>query len=101
MTVTVGLLVTLEAKSGKEEELGAFLRGGLALAEQEPATITWYAFRQDQSTFGIFDTFGTDDGRQAHLSGEVAKALGQIADDLLAAAPQIRPIDLLAAKTGG
>jgi len=101
MTVNVGLLVTLEAKPGKEDQLGAFLRAGLALVEREPATVTWYAFRQDQATFGIFDTFGTEDGRQAHLSGEVAAALGQIADDLLASAPQIRPIDVLAAKTAG
>ena len=72
MSVNVGLLVTLEAKPGKEDEVAAFLNGGLALVEQEPGTVTWYAFRQDQSTFGIFDTFGTDDGRQAHLSGAVA-----------------------------
>lgn len=99
MSVNVGLLVTLEAKPGKEDEVAAFLNGGLALVEQEPGTVTWYAFRQDQSTFGIFDTFGTDDGRQAHLSGAVAAALGQVAGDLLASPPQIRPIDVLAAKT--
>jgi quinol monooxygenase YgiN len=99
MSVNVGLLVTLEAKPGKEDEVAAFLNGGLALVEQEPGTVTWYAFRQDQNTFGIFDTFGTDDGRQAHLSGAVAAALGQVAGDLLASPPQIRPIDVLAAKT--
>lgn len=101
MGVTVGLLVTLEAKAGREDEVAAFLDGGLALVEQEPGTVTWYAFRQDATTFGIFDTFGTDDGRQAHLSGAVAAALGQVAGDLLASPPQIRPIDVLAAKTAG
>lgn len=98
MAVTVGLLVTLEAKPGKEDQVAEFLNAGRSLVEQEPGTVTWYAFRQSQTTFGIFDTFGDDDGRQAHLSGEVAKALGQVADDLLAAAPDIRPIDMLASK---
>lgn len=101
MTVTVGLLVTLEARPGKEEEVAAFLTGGLSIVEQEPGTVTWYAIRQDDRTFGIFDTFGTDDGRQAHLSGDVAKALGQVASDLLASPPDIRPVDILAAKTAG
>jgi len=99
MTVKLGLLVTLTAKPGKEDEVAAFLRGGLAIVEQEPGTMTWYAIRQSTTTFGIFDTFGTEDGRQAHLSGEVAKALGQIAGDLLASPPDIRPVDVLAAKT--
>lgn len=99
MSVHVGLLVTLEARPGKEEDVAAFLNMGLALVEQEPGTVTWYAFRQDQSIFGIFDTFATDDGRQAHLSGAVAAAIGQVAGELLAAPPQIRPIDVLAAKT--
>ncbi len=98
MTVKVGLLVTLEAKPGKEDQVAEFLNGGLALVEQEPGTVTWYAIRQGPTTFGIFDTFGTDDGRQAHLSGEVAKALGQVADDLFASPPDIRPVDVLAAK---
>lgn len=88
----------LEAKPGKEDQVAEFLNGGRALVDQEPGTVTWYAFRQSQTTFGIFDTFGNDDGRQAHLSGEVAKALGQVADDLLAAPPDIRPVDVLAAK---
>ncbi|MGI9001814.1 MAG: putative quinol monooxygenase [Pseudonocardia sp.] len=98
MSVQVGLLVTLEAKSGKEDEVAKFLNDGLALVEQEPGTVTWYAIRQSETTFGIFDTFGTEDGRQAHLSGPVAAALGQIAGELLAAPPDIRPVDILAAK---
>lgn len=99
MTVKLGLLVTLEAKPGKEDEVAAFLQGGLSIVAQEPGTTTWYAIRQSTTTFGIFDTFGTEDGRQAHLSGEVAKALGQIAGELLASPPDIRPVDVLAAKT--
>ncbi|HEY1569901.1 MAG TPA: antibiotic biosynthesis monooxygenase [Pseudonocardiaceae bacterium] len=97
MKPNLGLLVLLEAKPGKEGELAAFLEQGRALAEAEPGTVTWYAFQVNESTYGIFDTFETEDGRQAHLSGEIAAALGQIAPDLLASAPDIRPIDVLAA----
>ncbi len=99
MTVKLGLLVTLEAKPGKEDEVAAFLRGGLSIVEQETGTVAWYAIRQSASTFGIFDTFGTEDGRQAHLSGDVATSPGQIAAELLAAPPDIRPVEILAAKT--
>ena len=97
MKPNLGLLVLLEAKPGKEDELAAFLEQGRALAEAEPGTVTWYAFQVNESTYGIFDTFETEDGRQAHLSGEIAAALGQIAPDLLASAPDIRPVDVLAA----
>ncbi len=101
MSVSVALLVTLEAQPGKEDEVASFLESGLSLVEREPGTITWYAFRQGQTTFGIFDTFSSDDGRQAHLSGEVAKALGQISESLLATPPDIRPVDIVAAKIPG
>lgn len=101
MAVNVGLLVTLEAKPGREDEVAEFLNGGLALVEQEPNTVTWYAIQLGPTTFGIFDTFADDGGRQEHLSGEVAKALGEIAPELLATAPDIRPVDVLAAKTAG
>jgi len=73
--VTVGLWVRLEAKPGKEQELADFLRGGLALAEQEPATVAWFAVKLSPSTFGIFDVFPNDAGRQAHLNGRIAAAL--------------------------
>lgn len=101
MTVQVGLLVTLEAKPGKQDDVAKFLNDGLAIVEQEPGTITWYAIRQSDTTFGIFDTFEGEDGRQAHLSGQVAAALGQIAGELLAAPPDIRQVDILAVKTAG
>lgn len=96
MTVTVGLLVLLEAAGGKEDEVASFLEGGAALVADEPGTVTWYAFRTGPTSFGIFDTFGTDDGRQAHLSGAVAAALGEIAGTHLASPPDIRPVDILA-----
>src|SRR3954447_21102477 len=94
----VALLVRLEARPGKEEEVAEFLRGGLAIVEEEPATIAWFALRLGPSTFGIFDAFPDDAGRQAHLSGRVAAALMQKAPELLAQAPVIEQVDLLATK---
>src|SRR5689334_11241570 len=97
-TIKLGLLATLEAKPGKGDELGAFLQAGRELAAAEPGTVTWYAFKLGETTYGIFDTFETEDARQAHINGEIPRALGQVADDLLAAEPDIRPIDVLAVK---
>lgn len=96
--VTVGLLVRLEARPGKENDVASFLEGGLALVQDEPATTTWYAIRLGPSTFGIFDTFPDDSGRQAHLSGQVAAALMERADELFAEAPSIERVDVLTAK---
>jgi quinol monooxygenase YgiN len=81
-----------------EGELAAFLESGRALAAAEPGTVTWYAFRAGESTFGIFDTFETEDARQAHLDGEIPRALGRVAADLLGGAPDIRTIDVIATK---
>jgi len=96
--VNVALWVRLEAKSGKEAEVESFLRGGLAIVQQEPATTAWFAIRMGPSTFGIFDAFPDDAGRQAHLSGRVAAALMAKAPELLAKPPVIEKIDVLAAK---
>jgi quinol monooxygenase YgiN len=96
--VKVALYVRLDAKPGKENDVENFLRGGLAIVEQEPATIAWFAIRMGPSTFGIFDAFPDDGGRQAHLSGKVAAALMAKAPELLAKAPVIEKIDVLAAK---
>ncbi len=92
------LLVRLKAKPGKEDEVAAFLASALSLAENEPGTVTWYALRLGPSSFGIFDTFADDAGRQAHLNGPIAAALMGKADELLAKPPKIRQVDLLAAK---
>ncbi|MFI5593595.1 putative quinol monooxygenase [Amycolatopsis sp. NPDC051758] len=96
MTVDRGLLATLKAKSGKGDELAAFLEQGRALAAAETGTVTWYAFKIDDTTYGIFDTFETEEARQAHLDGQIPVALGQVAADLLAADPDIRPVDVIA-----
>ncbi|HEY4097312.1 MAG TPA: antibiotic biosynthesis monooxygenase [Baekduia sp.] len=101
MSVTKGLLVVLEAKPGRADELAQFLGAGRDLALAEPETVTWYAFRLGETTFGIFDTFAAESGREAHLNGEIAQALGRIAPDLLAEAPSIRPVDVLAVKEEG
>lgn len=93
-----GLLVTLQAKSGRQNDLAEFLNSGLQVVAREAGTVTWYAFRINADTFGIYDTFRTEDDRQAHLSGKVAQALMQVADDLLESPPEILPIDVLATK---
>ena len=96
--VTVALLVVLEAKPGKEEDVASFLRGGLAVVEEEPATTAWFAIRMGPATVGIFDAFSDESGRQAHLSGRVAAALTAKASELFAQPPTIEKVDVLAAK---
>jgi quinol monooxygenase YgiN len=95
------LAVKLVAKPGKEADVEAFLNGGLALVNEEPLTVTWYAVKFNDSTFGIFDTFDSDEGRDAHLNGKVAEALMANAADLLAEPPEIHKVDVLAAKLAG
>ena len=99
--VKTALYVVLEAKPGKESEVEAFLKSGLAIVNEEPATIAWFAIKMGPSKFGIFDAFPDEAGRQAHLGGKVAAALIAKAPDLLARAPQIEKIDILAAKLPG
>lgn len=96
--VKVGLWVPLEAKPGKEAEVADFLKSALPLAEQEPGTIAWFVVQTGPSTFGIFDVFDDEEGRQTHLSGPIAAALMSKADELLAVAPDINNLDVLAAK---
>ena len=97
-TVKVALFVRLEAKPGKEADVESFLRGGLAIVQEEPATRAWFAIKMGPSTFGIFDAFPDEAGRQAHLNGRVAAALMAKASELLAKPPSIEKIDLIAAK---
>jgi quinol monooxygenase YgiN len=92
------LFVRLDAKPGKEKDVEQFLKQGLPMVEREPDTISWYALRLGPSVFGIFDTFPDDAGRQAHLSGDVAKALMAKAPELLSKPPSIEKADILAAK---
>src|ERR1700722_20058498 len=87
--VKTALYVRLEAKPGKEKDVENFLLWGLPIVEDEPATIAWFAIRMSPSTFGIFDAFPDEAGRQAHLSGRVAQALGAKASELLAQPPKI------------
>jgi quinol monooxygenase YgiN len=98
MTVRLGILVQLEAAPGKGEELAAFLRAGRELAVAEQGTVTWYAFKISETRYGIFDSFETEDALQAHLNGEIGRALSQVAPSLLASAPEIRTVDIVAVK---
>ena len=95
------MLVRLEAKPGKEADVQNFLEGGLPLAQNEPDTTAWFAIRMGPSTFGIFDAFPDDSGRQAHLNGPIAEALVAQADELLSSPPDIQSVDVLASKLPG
>lgn len=96
--VKYALLARVEAKADKENDVENFLKSALPLAEAEKETISWYAFRLGPSTFGIFDTFEAEEGREAHLKGKIAAALMEHAGELLSAPPVIEKVDLLAVK---
>ena len=93
-----GLFVKLHAKPGKEGELQKLLEGAVSLANAEQGTVVWYALKFDDKTFGVFDAFADDRGRQAHLEGQIAKALMAKAPELLAQPPNIERLDILASK---
>ena len=99
--VTVGLLVRLEAKPDKVADVERFLEGGLDIVNAEPETIAWFASKMGPRSYGIFDVFPSDEGRQAHLEGRVAEALMAQASDLFSEPPDIGQIDVLAAKLPG
>lgn len=98
MALTHGVLALVEAKPGKEAEVEAFLRSGQAIVEQEPGTRVWYAFRVNDSTFGIFDAFEDEAARQAHMAGQIPAALAEVGPQVLAKDPDIRMVDVLAVK---
>jgi quinol monooxygenase YgiN len=98
VTTTLAFVAKLVAKSGLEQEVADLLAGALGLANEEAGTVVWFALRTDSSTFWIVDAFPDEDARQAHINGPIAKALMANADRLLAAAPDILPADVLAAK---
>jgi quinol monooxygenase YgiN len=98
MTTKLGLLALLEAKPEKGAELAAFLESGRSIAVAEEGTVTWYAFKISDTSYGIFDTFESEDARQAHLIGDIPRALSQVGADLLARAPDIHSVDIIAVK---
>lgn len=96
--LTLGHFVRIEAKPGKEKEVAAFMKQALQMAHQETTTPLWFALRLGPSTFGVFDAFYDESGRQAHLNGPIAKALFANAPNLLAVPPSIESLDVLGAK---
>jgi len=94
----LALFARLEAKPGKEHDVAAFLKQGLALANQESTTLMWFALRLGPTTFAIFDAFADEAGRQRHLSGPIAQALMAQAPLLFAVPPAIEPLEVLGAK---
>jgi len=98
MTVSFGVLALLEAEPEKSADLAAFLEIGRAIAAAEQGTVTWYAFKLEGSTYGIFDTFETEEARNAHLQGEIPRALSHVGPELLAKDPEIHLVDVIAVK---
>ena len=96
---TLAILVMLEAKPGKTDDLEAFLKSALPMADAEPGTVSWYALKLGPRSFGIFDTFADQAGRDAHLAGDIAKALFARADELLAEPPTVVKPEILAGKS--
>jgi quinol monooxygenase YgiN len=96
--LNVGLWVEIEAQPGKADEVETFLKQGQVLVGNEPQTVAWFAVRLDDSRYGIFDAFEDDAGRDAHLTGAVAEALGTRAAELFASPPTIHKIDVLEDK---
>ncbi|MFD7442080.1 putative quinol monooxygenase [Streptomyces sp. NPDC059909] len=94
----IGLLARIEAKPEYADQVADLLRSALQLAEEEEHTVSWFAFRENATTFGVFDTFENEEGRAGHLRGRIAAALMEAAETMLASAPDIRPVDLLAVK---
>ena len=99
--IKLAFLARFEAKPGKEEEVAKFLEFANGMAKKEPTTINWYAFRMGHSTFGVFDTFNDENGRQKHLNGPIGQALMAKAPELFSMPPTIEPVDLLGFKTSG
>ena len=98
MAAKFGVLALVEAKAGKEQDVWDFLNGGREIVLNEPGTRSWYAFRVNENTFGIFDTFDTEEDREAHLSGAIPAALGEHGPAMLAKDPDIKLIELIAVK---
>jgi len=96
--IKLALFARLDAKPGKEAEVAAFLETGLALAREEPGTPIWFALRLSESSFGVFDAFADEAGRQGHLEGPIAQALMAKAPELLVRPPSIERIDVLGLK---
>ena len=93
---SIGLLVKLEARPGKEADAEAFLKSAQPLARDEQGTLKWYAIKLGPGRFGIFDTFANEAGRNAHLGGDIAKALGARASELFGVPPQVQKVEILA-----
>jgi len=96
--IKLAFLARFEAKPGKEEEVAKFLEMACDMAKKEPTTIHWYAIRLSRSTFGVFDTFNDEDGRQKHLNGPIGQALMARANELFSSPPSIDPVEVLGSK---
>ncbi len=101
MTIQLALFARIEAKPGKEAEVEAFLKAALGMANDEPSTPIWFALKLGPATFGVFDAFHDEAGRQRHLNGPIAQALMTQGPALFASAPSIEPIEVIGLKNRG
>jgi quinol monooxygenase YgiN len=90
--------VMLKAKPGKEDEVEAFLKQGAVMSQDEPQTVTWYGVKIAPGMYGVFDTFEDEAGREAHMNGEIAKALMAKAPDLFSNELKIEKMEILGSK---
>ncbi|WP_233289201.1 putative quinol monooxygenase [Kitasatospora sp. MBT63] len=97
-TMNIGLLARIEAKPEYADQVETMLREAVRLANEEAHTTAWFAFRENATTFGVFDTFENEEGRAGHLGGKIAATLMEAAQTMLSSAPDIRPVDLLGVK---
>jgi quinol monooxygenase YgiN len=95
---TKAIWVMLKAKPGKESDVEAFLKQGAAMSNDEPQTVTWYGVQMGPGVYGVFDTFDDESGRDAHMNGEIAKALTANAVELFSNELRIEKMDILAEK---
>jgi quinol monooxygenase YgiN len=92
------LYVSLKAKPGKERDVEAFLKQGAEMSKKEAGTVSWFGLKEDEGSYSVFDTFNDEAARDAHLNGEIAKALMAKASELFANPPQIHKINIVADK---
>ena len=91
--------VMLKAKAGKEAEVEAFLKQGATMTQNETQTVTWYGVKIAPGVYGVFDTFDDEEGRDAHLNGDIAKTLMAKAPELFENQLQIEKLEILASKS--
>ena len=72
----IGLLVTLEARPGKEADAEAFLKSAQPLALNEKGTLKWYAIKLGPGKFGETAYAKTDKQADGTLTTNMILVIG-------------------------